>query len=235
MKKFFKNSKVYIFLVILIPVVIAGIFLFDYYRIYKDIKNPLGDSAISSKQVKTVKNPFEGIGEYVENYDSGIPKDEGIDVDISKDGKGNGEIEKNNGIVDMKDDINTSNIPSGSTSSPKNKSYSSIVSYYKIEFEKLQQKQEINLYSLMEEGKAEYLVAKEKKSSITNLASKYLKTVNSMEKQADKEFDSLLSSLKADLNANSHSTDIVKEIRDYYNYCKKTLRVQLIEKATQYL
>ena len=234
MKKFFKNSKIYIFLAILIPVVIAGIFLFDYYRIYKDIKNPLGDSAISSKQVKTAKNPFEGIGEYVENYDNGI-KDEGIDVDISKDGKENVETEKNSAVVDTKiNTTHTSNIPSSNTSL-KNKSYSSIVAYYKIEFEKLQEKQESSLYSLMEEGKTEYLVAKEKKSSITNLASKYLKTVNSMEKQADKEFDSLLSNLKADLNTNSHSTDIVKEIRDYYNYCKKILRVQLIKKATQYL
>jgi len=101
--------------------------------------------------------------------------------------------------------------------------------------DKLQKKQESNLYSLMEKGKAEYLQSSENKTSVISLANKYLSLVNNMEKQSDKEFNTLINNLKTELKSNSYNTDIVKEISDYYSYYKKNLRSQLFKKATEHM
>ena len=81
---------------------------------------------------------------------------------------------------------------------------------YKSKFEKLQQKQEETLNSLMEEAKAEYMQNGSKKSSLLGMAPKYLGLVNSLERQANREVDILINDLETELINNSFKTDITK-------------------------
>ena len=99
----------------------------------------------------------------------------------------------------------------------------------------MQQNQERKVYSLIEQAKTDYINSGSKKSTLLSLAPKYLNMVNKMEQQADKEFNTLINDLNSELVKNSYQTDIVKEIRNYYNYCKKSLKAQAIKLATKYL
>jgi len=198
--------------------------------------DPSFDDTNSTTANIAVKNPFEGIvlediHIIEESYDNIISSDQNEEsaetnqktVDTNK----NSTTNESTKAVDHKK-INLPNPSQG-------KSYNQIVGTYKLRFEKMQEKQENGLYALMDEGKKEYTQLKESKSSVMSLASKYLKRINTMEKEADKEFNTLIHNLKTELNSNSYPTDIVKEINDYYNYYKKTLRAQLMKKATQQL
>lgn len=215
MKNFLKSPKTYLLLlIILIPVLIFAIFFSNYYSIYKDLANP---STHNSDKNVIVKNPFEGI-DSIEKNNENIEKDKNLT---------NGETNPPNKTIDN-DEV-------GLPDKAEKPSYNYIVGTYKNKFEKLQQKQENKLNSLIEQGKAEYIKNGAKKSSIFSLAPKYLGLINSIEQQADKEFDILVNDLKTELIDNSYETDIIKEIKDYYNYYKKSLRARVIQKATKYL
>jgi hypothetical protein len=114
-------------------------------------------------------------------------------------------------------------------------SYNHIVGRYKSKFEKLQQKQEDKLATLMEEAKAEYKENGSKRSSLLGMAPKYLGIVNNLEKQANRDVDILINDLKTELINNSYETDITGEIRNYYNYYKKTLRAEIIKEGSKHL
>lgn len=91
------------------------------------------------------------------------------------------------------------------------------------------------MFSLIEQGKSEYIEKGAKKTTALSLAAKYLKLSNSMEKQSDAEFNTLINAFKTELTNNSYETDIVNEVKNYYNNYKKSLRGQLLQKATQHL
>jgi len=235
MKNFFKNPKTYLLLIIMAPMVALGVFFFNYYAIYKSAVDPFAGNTNLSNVNVIIKNPFENI-DIIEDESQEVLPTMGDDNDSDLD---KAIIE--NDVVDSKNQVSTppkqtiDNTQTNSNNKPRNTSYNYIVGTYKNEFEKLQKKQENNLYSLMEKGKAEYVASGSKKISALNLATKYLNLVNSMEKQSDKEFNNLINNLKNELTKNSHSTDIVKEISDYYSYYKKSLKSQLFEKAAGHM
>lgn len=229
MKNIFKNPKTYLLLIILTPVIIFAIFFFNYYSIYKNLIDPSENNSQQFNINTAVKNPFEDI-DIIEEYNEKT-------LSTIEETIGNGEIIKEGDSSINNDKTIIEN--NDETYSPPNKtintSYDYIVGTYKSKFEKLQSKQENNIYSLIEQGKAEYIKGGSKKTSALSLGSKYLSRINNMEKQSDKEFNMLIDNLKAELTRNSHNTDIVKEISDYYNYYKKTLRAQMLKKANKLL
>lgn len=217
MKKSSGNLKTYLLLfIILIPVLIFAVFFSNYYSIYKDLANP---SAHNPEPDVVVKNPFEGI-EAIEENENHIPK-YGDPID--------GEPNPSN---ETTDNTGTDFADKNETEKP---SYNHIVGTYKSKFEKLQQKQEETLNSLMEEAKAEYMQNGSKKSSLLGMAPKYLGLVNSLERQANREVDILINDLETELINNSFKTDITKEIKDYYNYYKKVLRAEIVKEGTKHL
>lgn len=213
MKNLFRNPKTYLFLIILVPAIVFAVFFSNYYSIYRDLINP----SVHDSDREAVKNPFDDI-------DSAGGNNKGTE------NNGNPKGGETNPPDKTADDEQT-DLPDA-TGKP---SYGYIVGTYKDKFEKLQQRQEDNVNSLLEQAKMDYAKNGSKKSAIFGLAPKYLGLVNKMEKQADKEFNILANDLKTELKNNSYETDIVKEIRDYYNYYKKELRAQVVKKATKHL
>lgn len=215
MKSSSKGFKTYLLLLIVfVPILIFAIFFSNYYSIYKDLTDP---SAHSSDTNIVVKNPFEGIDAIEENEDN-MQEDKNLtDGNPSSPGE-----TANNTEIDSPDQA-------------EKPSYNYIVGIYKSKFEKLQQKQENKLNSLIEEAKAEYIKNGSKKSSLLSMTPKYLGLANNLERQANKEVDMLIDDLKIELINNSYETDIVKDIRDYYNYYKKNLKAEIIKEGTKHL
>ncbi|HZK58218.1 MAG TPA: hypothetical protein VFD17_07890 [Clostridia bacterium] len=223
MKSSSKSFKAYLLLfIILIPILIFAIFFSNYYSIYKDLTNP---SAHNPDIDVVVKNPFEGIDAIEENGDEMKEN-----KDLPDGGPDTSDETTDNAEINSSD--NTKTNPSDKTEKP---SYNYIVGVYKGRFEKLQQKQQDALDSLMEEAKVEYKKNGSKKSSLFGMAPKYLGIVNNLEKQANKDVDILIDNLETELINNSYETDIVKEIKDYYNYYKKVLRAEIIKEGTKHL
>ena len=208
--------------IILIPILIFAIFFSNYYSIYKDLTNP---SAHNPDIDVVVKNPFEGIDAIEENGDD-VQKNR----DLSDEEPDTPDETTDNVEIDSSDSTKTN--PNDKTKKP---SYNHIVGIYKGRFEKLQRKQEDILGSLMEEAKAEYKRNGSKRSSLVGMAPKYLGLVNRLERQANKDVDRLVDDLETELINNSYETDIVKEIKDYYNYYKKVLRAEIIKEGTKHL
>ena len=205
-------------LIILVPTLIFAIFFSNYYSIYKELTDP---SAHGSDIDVAVKNPFEGIDAIEENGD---------DMQENKD--------LTAGESDHPDRIPSETMDNTEINSPdraEKPSYNHIVGRYKSKFEKLQQKQEDKLATLMEEAKAEYKQNGSKRSSLLGMAPKYLGIVNNLEKQANRDVDILINDLKTELINNSYETDITGEIRNYYNYYKKTLRAEIIKEGSKHL
>lgn len=51
-----------------------------------------------------------------------------------------------------------------------------------------------------------------------------------MGKQSNREFDLIINDQKTELKRSSYKTDIVEELRDYYNYYKSNLKAQMFKK-----
>lgn len=232
MKNFLKSPKTYILLILLVPIMMLGVFFYNYYQIYK-ISTDFSSNGSNLSNTK-VKNPFEDID---------IIEDEEEVVSQTIKGQIVGNVEnieliENSDITGQEKNLNTNNKVATSpseTNKTKNTSYNYILGTYKSRFEKLQKKQEDSLYSLLEQGKAEYIESGAKKTSIINLATKYLNLVNNMENQSDKEFNNLISNLENELKRHSYNTGVVKEIKDYYNYYKKNFKGQMVKKVTDSL
>ena len=225
MKNLFKNPKTYLVLfIIFIPVLVLAVLFSNYYPIYKSLTSPLVfdlDTDITIE--KTVGNPFETIN-IIEEIDEDTGKDEALaeDNDLTDE-----EASSTDEIID-----DTETEPHNNAEKP---SYNYIVRKYKNEFENLQQKQENELNSLVEQCKTEYVEGGSKKTSIFILGYKYLDLLKDLERRSNKEFDNLMNELKTELAENSYETDIVKEVRTHYNHYKKNLRAQIIKEGTAYL
>ena len=229
MKGFLKNPRNGLLsLIVLVPALIFAIFFSNYYSIYKDLKNP---PVYDSDMDVVVKNPFDGI-EAIEENEEYMQK-EGVQENENPTDEIHNSPDKTTDAVEIDSPDKTNKIGEiGKTGKP---SYNYIVGIYKSRFEKFQQRQENEVYSLMEKARTEYTKNGSKKSSLLGMAPKYLSLVNSLERQANKEIDMLINDLKSELINNSYETDITKEIRDYYNYYKKNLRAQIIKEGTEYL
>ena len=215
MKSSFGIFKKYLLLLIIfIPVLIFAIFFSNYYPIYKTLTNPPVHNPDTDV---IVRNPFEDI-EAIEENEEYIQKDEDLT------GKEPGLPNKTTNSIET-------NLPDNI----EKPSYNYIVGIYKSRFEKLQHEQENKLYSLMDEAIAEYIKNNSKKSALLGMASKYIGLVNSMERQANREVDMLIDNLKTELMNNSYETDITKEIKDYYNYYKKTFKAEIIKEGAKHL
>lgn len=225
MKNLFKNPKIYLILfIIFIPVLVLAVLFSNYYPIYKSLTSPLVfdfDTDIAIE--KTVENPFETIN-IIEEIDEDTEKGE---VSAGDNDLTDGETASTDEITD-----DTETDPNDNTEKP---SYNYIVRKYKNEFENLQQKQEDELNSLVEQCKTEYVEGGSKKTSIFILGYKYLDLLKDLECRSNKEFDNLMNELKTELAENSYETDIVKEVRAHYDHYKKNLRAQIIKEGTAYL
>lgn len=215
MKSYTRNFKKYLLLlIVLIPVLIFAVFFSNYYPIYRDLTN----LSEHNPDIDTiVRNPFEDI-EAIEENEENIQEDK------------NPTVGKTDSLNETGRNTET-NPPDNAEKLP----YNYIVGIYKSRFEKLQQEQESKLYSLIDEAIGEYIKNGSKKSSLLSMAPKYMGLANSMERQANKEVDTLIDNLKTDLERNSYDTDIIEEIRDYYDYYKKVFRAEIIREGAKHL
>ncbi len=229
MKKSSRKRRRYLILAaVLVPVLALTVLFTRYHSIYKELINP---SAPDSETTAPVKNPFDDIEAIEENGNNGkVP--EGEDSAGGQSGSQNGAADGAETNPGGGANPNTGTDTAGNT---EKLSYNYILGVYKSRFEGLQGQQEGKLYSLLEQGKEEYISGGSKKTSIVSLGPKYLKMANNLEKQTNREFNALINELETELRNNSYETGVVKEIRNYYNYCKKSLRARLVNEAAGHL
>ena len=162
---------------------VLAVLFSNYYPIYKSLTSPLVfdfDTDIAIE--KTVENPFETIN-IIEEIDEDTEKGE---VSAGDNDLTDGETASTDEITD-----DTETDPNDNTEKP---SYNYIVRKYKNEFENLQQKQEDELNSLVEQCKTEYVEGGSKKTSIFILGYKYLDLLKDLECRSDRKSTRLNSS-----------------------------------------
>lgn len=91
------------------------------------------------------------------------------------------------------------------------------------------------LNAMLDEAKAEYDLAKEQGKSldIGAVGAKYFTRAESLQRGCDQRVERLLSEMGADLRAAGLSTDLVAEVRDYYQSRIVERRAEILSKAGQ--
>lgn len=115
---------------------------------------------------------------------------------------------------------------------PEKKAYKEIVQVYNVELENLRNTFEADLDALVARGKAEY---KKGDASDLQLGRKYLNLGTQLERDSDKLFNAKIKEMEKDLKAHGHSTEVLKDIRSYYNSTKETKKKALIDRGMSVL
>lgn len=108
------------------------------------------------------------------------------------------------------------------------KSVKTIALKYNQELTDIQNNFQGELNSLVQEGYREY---KSGQLSTTQLANKYISQGASLEKKCDKLVYSSLENIKKELKENGHGTDLVNELKSYYESFKEVEKNKLFDKA----
>lgn len=69
----------------------------------------------------------------------------------------------------------------------------------------------------------------------SKLANKYLSIGADLEKSSDTKFGKVLKNMEKELKDNGHSTDITKDIKEYYNSFKQNKKVELIDLGMKHI
>lgn len=114
---------------------------------------------------------------------------------------------------------------------PDPNSYLAILSTYNSQLEQLQNTFLNRLDGLVTQGIYEY----NEGNSGSSMALDYLDRGAYLERECDKEFNTMINSMKKELTSHGYNTDIVSQIEGYYKDLKIEKKEILIDKAMSYL
>lgn len=217
-----KNKRIkYIVLSVLVLVFIIVVlnlgklkFMFNMLTSYNKVHKENYEELSNEKSIEVKENPIDKI--IKEKDDTGVPEN----------------LEKNSEDKSAKDEVEISDNNSDSVGKIDNTSFYNIVNQYNEKLLSMQEDYEAKLDSLIQSGYEEY---KSGKTSKVKLANKYLDIGSKLEKESDKNFNSLLKEMEDQLKANNHDTSIIKDLNEYYNSLKETRRSQLMKKVKEYM
>ena len=109
-----------------------------------------------------------------------------------------------------------------------------IVNRYQMDFDALKEEAETLIYALIEDARQEYYSLEEAERTIgfkLELANRYLKAGNNLEKSIDLEFYDILSAMESELLSMEYETNVLKEIEKSYKSEKSVRRKELVSKA----
>ncbi|HSH35511.1 hypothetical protein [Schnuerera sp.] len=217
-----KNKRIkYIVLSVLVLVFIIVVlnlgklkFMFNMLTSYNKVHKENYEELSNEKSIEVKENPIDKI--IKEKDDTDVPEN----------------LEKNSEDKSAKDEVEISDNNSDSVGKIDNTSFYNIVNQYNEKLLSMQEDYEAKLDSLIQSGYEEY---KSGKTSKVKLANKYLDIGSKLEKESDKNFNSLLKEMEKQLKANNHDTSIIKDLNEYYNSLKETRRSQLMKKVKEYM
>ena len=159
-------------------------------------------------------NPLQEILESMDSADKPLnPKDDENENDIVANSESE-VVKKDNNLVHTK------------------RSFTDIVNEYNSILEDLKFTFEKELDALIKNSIEEY-----SKGDISGskLANKYLSIGGDLEKSSDTKFGKVLKNMEKELKDNGHSTDITKDIKEYYNSFKQNKKVELIDLGMKHI
>ena len=211
-----KQRKTIVLFIIMAMFLLAGCFLLDKNRSEEEtVKNPINvaDEILPEKQ----ENEIESVSEEVAEM-------EAVEIEAV-------EIEESG--LPMEDSSNKSSVGFEPAVAIR-VSQDEIVNRYQMDFDALKEEAETLIYALIEDARQEYYSLEEAERTIgfkLELANRYLKAGNNLEKSIDLEFYDILSAMESELLSMEYETNVLKEIEKSYKSEKSVRRKELVSKA----
>ena len=211
-----QRKTIVLFIIIMAMFLLAGCFLLDKNRSEEEtVKNPINvaDEILPEKQ----ENEIESVSEEVAEM-------EAVEIEAV-------EIEESG--LPMEDSSNKSSVGFEPAVAIR-VSQDEIVNRYQMDFDALKEEAETLIYALIEDARQEYYSLEEAERTIgfkLELANRYLKAGNNLEKSIDLEFYDILSAMESELLSMEYETNVLKEIEKSYKSEKSVRRKELVSKA----
>lgn len=187
-------------------------FALSILSLYNQEKIAIIDNPTNIKPIED--NPLQEILESMDSADKPLnPKDDENENDIVANSESE-VVKKDKNVVHTK------------------RSFTDIVNEYNSILEDLKFTFEKELDALIKNSIEEY-----SKGDISGskLANKYLSIGADLEKSSDTRFNKVLKNMEKELKDNGHSTDIVKDIKEYYTSFKQNKKVELIDLGMKHI